>query len=104
LLATERSPFLPSIASAAEQGLANFDASTWNALFLPKATPPAIVQKLNAAAIGAMQTPAVRDRLRSIGAEPPVGERTTVDYMTKLVEHDVKKWAVPIKAANISID
>jgi len=104
LLATERSPFLPNLATSAEHGLADFDASTWNALFLPKATPIAIVQKLNAAAVTAMQTPAVRDRLRSIGAEPPAAERTSADYMMKLVERDVKKWAAPIRAANISID
>ena len=104
LLANERSPFLPTIPSSAEQGLPNFDASTWNALFLPKGTPTAIVQKLNAAAMGAMQTPAVRDRLRSIGAEPPTGERTTVEFMENLVKRDVKKWAEPIKAAKISIE
>jgi tripartite-type tricarboxylate transporter receptor subunit TctC len=104
LLAPERSPFLPKLASSAEQGLPGFDASTWNALFLPKGTPDAIVQKLNAAAMAAMQTPSVRDRLRSIGAEPPSGERTSVDYMVKLVEGDVKKWAAPIRAAKISID
>ena len=46
----------------------------------------------------------VRDRLRSIGAEPPTGERTSVDYMVKLVESDVKKWAAPIRAAKISVD
>jgi len=104
LLAPQRSPFLPNLASSADQGLPDFDASTWNALFLPKATPPAIVQKLNSATIAAMQTPSVRDRLRSIGAEPPTGERTSVEYMVKLVESDLTKWAEPIKAAKISLD
>ena len=104
LLAPSRSPFLPSLASSAEQGLPAFDASTWNALFLPKGTPAAIVQKLNAATVGAMQTPSVRDRLRSIGAEPPTGERTSVDYMVKLVASDVKKWEGPLQAAKISVD
>jgi tripartite-type tricarboxylate transporter receptor subunit TctC len=104
LLAPERSPFLPGIASSGEQGLPDFDASTWNALFLPKATPTAIVQKLNTAAVSAMQTPAVRDRLRSIGAEPPAGEQASVDYMTQLVARDVEKWAAPIRAANINIE
>jgi tripartite-type tricarboxylate transporter receptor subunit TctC len=104
VLATQRSPFLPSLASSSEEGLPGFDASTWNALFLPKATPAAVVQKLNAATVGAMQTPSVRDRLRSIGAEPPTGERTSVDYMVKLVASDVKKWEGPLQAAKISVD
>ncbi|MCX7311112.1 MAG: tripartite tricarboxylate transporter substrate-binding protein [Alphaproteobacteria bacterium] len=104
LLAPERSPYLPNIASSSEQGLGRFDAATWNALFLPKGTPPAIVQKLNTATVAAMQTPAVRDRLRSIGAEPPTGERATVEYMVKTVEEDQIKWAEPIRAAKISAD
>jgi tripartite-type tricarboxylate transporter receptor subunit TctC len=104
LLAPGRSPFIPALPSTAEQGLPEFDASTWNALFLPKATPTAIVRKLNAATVAAMQTPTVRDRLRAIGAEPPPAERTTPEYLQKLVESDIRKWAAPIRAANISID
>jgi tripartite-type tricarboxylate transporter receptor subunit TctC len=73
-------------------------------LFLPKATPTAIVRKLNSATVSAMQTPTVRDRLRAIGAEPPPAERTTPEYLQKLVESDIRKWAAPIQAANISID
>ena len=43
LLSLQRLDVLPDLPTAHEQGLANFEASTWNALFLPKGTPPAIV-------------------------------------------------------------
>ena len=58
-----RSPALPDLATAAEQGTPNLEAYTWNALFLPKDTPEPIVKKLNAAAVEAMKSPAVKDRL-----------------------------------------
>jgi tripartite-type tricarboxylate transporter receptor subunit TctC len=45
LLARSRSSLLPSLATAHEQGLVDFEAITWNAFFLPKGTPAAIVKK-----------------------------------------------------------
>ena len=53
-LTRERSPILPDLPTAHEQGLAGFDAYTWNAVFLPKGTPPALVKKLNAALVAVM--------------------------------------------------
>jgi len=57
ILAKERSPILPQLASAQEQGLADFEAEVWFAIFLPKGTPPAIVQKLHAATVASAPIP-----------------------------------------------
>ncbi len=59
ILTKERSPVLPNVPTAIEQGF-DVEAYTWNAFFLPKGTPDAIVQKLNHATVEAMKTPAVR--------------------------------------------
>jgi tripartite-type tricarboxylate transporter receptor subunit TctC len=58
---------VPALASAHEQGLANFDASTWLGFFLPKGTPAPIVQKLHDATVAAMNMPAVQQRLKDTG-------------------------------------
>ncbi len=50
----ERSPALPNVATAQEQGLKDFEAYGWNGLFLPEATPTPIIARLNAAALSAM--------------------------------------------------
>ncbi len=42
ILSRQRSPILPSVATADEQGLKDFEASVWNAFFLPKGTPPGL--------------------------------------------------------------
>src|SRR5262249_4957404 len=68
ILSKDRSPLLPELASAHEQGLANFDASTWNAACLPKGTPTAIVRKLHDAFVATIETPTVQERLKEIGA------------------------------------
>jgi tripartite-type tricarboxylate transporter receptor subunit TctC len=65
-LARDRSPRLPGLASAREQGLRGFAASNWFAAFFPKGTPAAIVDKLRAAIVAAMDTPAVQAQMQEI--------------------------------------
>jgi tripartite-type tricarboxylate transporter receptor subunit TctC len=103
-LSKSRSPLLPALATAHEQGLTDFEAITWNAFFLPKGTPAAIVKKLNDAVIEAMDSPAVKDRLHDLGVTLVSPGRRTPDYLQKFVESEVEKWAAPIKAAGISMD
>ena len=57
ILKNARSPSLPELPSAQEQGLPDFDASLWYAFFLPKGTPAAIVQKLHDATVATMDNP-----------------------------------------------
>jgi tripartite-type tricarboxylate transporter receptor subunit TctC len=104
ILTKNRSPNLPALASAHEQGLTNFDAGTWNAFFLPKGTPAAIVQKLHAATVKAMETPSVQQRLKDIAATVMETERRSPEYLQKFVESEIEKWTGPIKASGLSMD
>ena len=103
ILTKQRSPVLPNVPTAIEQGF-NVEAYTWNAFFLPKGTPDAIVQKLRNATVEAMKTPAVREKLESAGLVFVSDDRTTPEYLSKFVESEIAKWAAPIKAAGISVD
>ncbi|HEY6256297.1 MAG TPA: tripartite tricarboxylate transporter substrate-binding protein [Xanthobacteraceae bacterium] len=102
VLTRARSPILPDLASAYEQGLADFEASIWYALFLPKGTPEPIVRRLHDATLATMETPAVQARLKDIGATVVASERRSPQYLQKFVESEIAKWAVPIRAANIT--
>ncbi len=99
VLARERSPAIPSVQTAAEQGLAGIDAYTWNAVFAPKGTPPAVVAKLNAAVSRALGTPAVRDRLAGLGLDVPPAERRTPAFLRQYVVDEIAKWGPVIKAS-----
>jgi tripartite-type tricarboxylate transporter receptor subunit TctC len=101
-LTRERWSRLPDLASAHEQGLTNFDAYIWYALFLPKDTPRPIVQRLHAAAVQAMETPAVQTRLEHAGAAVPTPDRRSREYLQSFVESEIAKWAGPIKAAGLA--
>jgi tripartite-type tricarboxylate transporter receptor subunit TctC len=104
VLAKDRSPVLPNLPSASEQGLADIDTRGWNGFFLPKGTPAAIVQKLSEAASATIDTPSVRERLREIGVSTVTRERRSPDYLQKFVEAEIEKWAVPIKSAGVTAE
>ncbi len=101
MLSKKRSPSLPDLASAHEQGLTDFDIPSWYALFLPKGTPDSIVRKLNAAAVAAMNTPSMQERLKLIGSDLVGPERRSPEYLAKFVAEEIKKWAGPISTSGV---
>jgi tripartite-type tricarboxylate transporter receptor subunit TctC len=101
-LSPRRVGVLPQVATAAEQGLAELDTSSWHAMFLPAATPPPIVQRLHAALSETLDTPAVRERLEELGASVVPAERRGPDYLTRFLRSEIEKWAGPIKLSGAS--
>lgn len=104
ILTKGRSPILPNLKSADEQGLANFEAYIWNGVFLPKGTSKEIVEKLNRALSQTMDTPEVQNRFKQVGGTIVSAERRSPDYLRSFVKSEIAKWAVPIRAAGLSID
>ena len=99
-----RSPAMPSVPTADEQGLKGLDAPTWNAIFAPKGTPPAVVAKLNAAVSQALDDTTVRARLAQLGLDvPPPAERTP-DYLAKYVASEIVRWAPAVKASGAGLE
>ena len=102
LLGRDRSPTLPALASAHEQGLTDFETGSWSAFFLPRATPPAIVRKLHGATVAAMNTPSVQQRLQELGATVVAPERRSPEYLQKFVESEITRWTTVIKASGVT--
>jgi len=104
LMNSTRSPVLPNLPTTVEQGLANVEAYTWNAVFLPKNAPEAIVRKLNDAVLQAMHSPIVKERLEGLGAQIVSDDRATPGYLGSFVKSEIEKWAAPIKASGATAD
>jgi tripartite-type tricarboxylate transporter receptor subunit TctC len=104
IMTKTRSRILPKLATADAQGLANFEADTWYAIFLPKGTPAAIVQKLHDATVATMNSPDVQAKLEELGIEVVAPERRSPEYLAQFVVREIEKWAGPIKAAGLSMD
>jgi tripartite-type tricarboxylate transporter receptor subunit TctC len=104
ILTKNRSSILPALASAHEQGLANFDIPTWYAIFLPKGTPAQIIPGLHDAAVAAMEMPSIHERLQEIGADLVPPERRSPEYLERFVASEIEKWATAIKASGVQAD
>ena len=102
ILGPERVPVVPKLSSAKEAGLGDFDCGAWSAVVLPLKTPDAIVRKLAKASADAIDTPAVRERLATLGVTVVAPERRSPDYLAKYIPAEIEKWAGPIKASGVS--
>jgi tripartite-type tricarboxylate transporter receptor subunit TctC len=94
----KRAQIAPDVPTIAESGLPGFDATVWFGLVAPAGTPRPIVDKLNAAALGALKQTDVVDKLRKSGFEP-LG--SSPDEFAKLISQDLKKWGEAAKAAEL---
>jgi tripartite-type tricarboxylate transporter receptor subunit TctC len=104
ILGKARSASLPDLPTAQEQGLADFDDSSWYALFLPKATPAEIVEKLNRAVVAVLRHPSVQERLKDIGSDLVPPEEQTPDFLGRFVAAEVKKSEHAIKASGVQLE
>jgi tripartite-type tricarboxylate transporter receptor subunit TctC len=95
---TRRSPALPDIPTVAESGVPGYDVTNWFGVSAPAKTPRAIIDKLHAEIVRALNAPALRERLTSQGADP-VGN--TPEQFTAFIQDEIVKWAKVIKAAGI---
>ena len=97
----QRSNALPEVATFAEAGFADYDASSWNGILVPAGTPRAIVERLNAELVRILASPLVLERLAPDGAIPVP---TTPEEFSAFIRSEIVKWAKVVKAANIRID
>jgi tripartite-type tricarboxylate transporter receptor subunit TctC len=104
MLAKDRTPLLPDLATADEQGLKDFDVSAWNAILLPKSANPEMVAKLNNAVNQTLDDPQTRARLDAIGLIPAAPNRRTPEYLRTFIKAEIEKWAGPVKAGGLKVD
>lgn len=97
----QRFPGAPELPTIAESGVAGFEASAWDGVLAPAATPEPIVQRLNAAIRSALADPELIEALRARGARVVPG---TPDDFAKHIVASTAKWAQVVKASGAKID
>lgn len=95
----ERLPALPDVPTMQEAGFKNFEIGFWSGVFLPKATPQAIVDQLAAAIQEACQDPAIRARLEPLGAIVP----STPEKFREHIQQETATFAEVIRRARIAL-
>jgi tripartite-type tricarboxylate transporter receptor subunit TctC len=96
-----RMPLIGDVPTIAEQGIPDFESGTWQGVLVPRATPEAIVNKLNAELIRAIRSPDVRARLAGQGAEVVT---MTPAEQDKFFNQERARWAQVVAQAQIKLD
>ena len=96
----KRAAAAPNIPTVAEL-LPGFSMLSINGIVVPSATPRAIVQRINAAYVAALQSPDVRTKMAELSLEP-VGN--TPEQFDTFIRTEIEKWAKVVKAAGITAD
>ena len=92
-------PSLAKLPTLDEAGLKGFNVTIWHALYAPKGTPKAVVDKLNTALKAALKDPEFIKREEALGAVVITDARTNGADHKKFVEAEINKWGPVIKAA-----
>jgi tripartite-type tricarboxylate transporter receptor subunit TctC len=98
----ERVKSLPDVPTTTEAGLPDLKVSVWHGLYVPKGTPPEVVQKLSEALKVALADQTVIDEMAKLGTAPvPATDATPEAHRAKLDEQ-LKTWATVIADAGVS--
>jgi tripartite-type tricarboxylate transporter receptor subunit TctC len=81
-----------------EQGVADFDVNAWFGLMAPAGTPRDIVTRLSTESAKALNLPATRERLQSLGLNPAPN---TPEEFAQFIRGELERWAKVAKAVNI---
>lgn len=92
---------LPDVPTLSESGLQGYYSVEWNGVFVPKGTPPEIVQRLNKALKASVNDPKVKQKLLEFGLEPSANDQAA---FTKFVDSEINRIAVLVKARSIKVD
>jgi tripartite-type tricarboxylate transporter receptor subunit TctC len=101
---TRRHPMLPNVPTIAESGIAGldkFEATSWQGLFAPAATPRDVVARLNAEVVKALESADIKE---FFGSQGFIVGGSTPEQFRAFIEAEVPKWAHVIKAANVKVD
>jgi tripartite-type tricarboxylate transporter receptor subunit TctC len=93
---------IPDVPTSAEQGLPEFQAVGWNALFAPKGTSKEIVDKLSTVARAALKDDNARRRLLELAVELPPESAQTPAALAEFVSKEIDKWVPIIKQAGVT--
>ena len=96
-----RAPAAPTLPTVAESGVPGYEVTAWYGVSAPAKTPRAIVDRLHAEIVRAVNSPDLRERLTTQGADPI---HLTPEQYTVFIQNEIAKWAKVIKAAGIKAE
>ena len=100
LTSARRYPQTPNLPTIAESGVPGFDVTGWSGLFAPAGTPPAVIERIANVLRPALQTPEMRKRMETVGADP--GGNSPAEF-GKQVADDSRRWSDFVRTSGIQV-
>jgi tripartite-type tricarboxylate transporter receptor subunit TctC len=100
----KRVPSLPNVPTANEAGLPGFEVGIWHALYAPKGTPKAAVDRLNKALKAALKDANVKKSFADLGTEPIADNLATPEAHKAHLTAEIAKWKPIIEKAGVFAD
>ena len=97
----QRSPFIPETPTLRELGVADFEVTTWYALWAPKGTPKEIIDRMYQEVVKALALPDMKNVWQMQAA---VAGGDTPAEMRKLVRAEVERWGKVVRDAKVKLD
>ena len=94
-------PALPDVPTFAEAGLKDYKVINWFGLAAPKGTPPALIARLQAEVHKSVNSPEVKERLASMGAQP--GGIAPADFARR-IKDDTALWSQVARSADVKAE
>lgn len=88
--ADHRLKTLPDVPTTVEAGFPGIRMTHWLGLMAPKGTPPAILERINAAVQAFITNPTVRESMEARNSEPMLGDRA---QFTRFIDSENKRLA-----------
>ena len=98
---SKRASSMPDVATFIENGVTDFEASSWVGLLAPAKTPRAIVARLNTELTAVLNDPEVKERLNGMGITAAPG---TAESFGAELSRDLAKYGSVVKAAGIKAE
>ena len=99
--ASKRAEAFPNMPTAAEAGLAGYEVATWYAMWAPKGTPAAVIERMDGEIKKALQTQTIRDAWTRNGSPVP---NLYGAAFGKFVAVEVERWGKVVRDANVKLE
>ena len=95
----KRAALLPDVPTVAEAAVPGFETAQWQGMSAPAGTPAPIIQRMHDELVRIMNTPAIIERLASVGMDNSTSP--TPDDFTKMIAAELQRWPAVVKLAGI---
>lgn len=97
----QRSALLPDVPTARELGMPDLTLEFWAGVLAPAGTPPAIVDRINAAINDTLRSPKMKEAMANLGMDTKIG--SPQDY-ARFIAEETPRWNAVVQVAGIKVE